>query len=142
MSPFVVDASVAVKWALPEDGSELAERLVTGGAQLHAPAFIFLELANVLWKRIDPGRSTMARRRICWPACAARRYLWQGEEPLPAALGLASARPRRLRLRLLALALHLDAVYVTADQRFWRKAQGRAELAGRVLRLADLAEPG
>jgi predicted nucleic acid-binding protein len=41
----------------------------------------------------------------------------------------------------LALALHLDARYVTADQRFWRKTQGRPELADRVLRLADLTQP-
>jgi hypothetical protein len=37
----------------------------------------------------------------------------------------------------LALALHLDGAYVTADQRFWRKAQ-RPELNRRVLSLAEL----
>jgi predicted nucleic acid-binding protein len=40
----------------------------------------------------------------------------------------------------LALALQVDATYVTADRRFWRKTQGDPQLAGRVLLLRDLTD--
>lgn len=141
MTPFVVDASVAVKWVLPEDGSELAEELVTGAALLHAPAFIFVEIANVLWKRMRADglkeadvTDLMARLR------RAPLILWQGEEPLPATLLLAKILDHAVYdCAYLALALHLDALYVTADQQFWRKTRRRSQLAGRVLRLADVA---
>jgi predicted nucleic acid-binding protein len=141
VNAFVVDASVAAKWAVPEDGSELAEYLVTSGALLHAPGFIFLELANVLWKRMRAGEleeaeasDLMARLR------SAPLILWRGDEPLPDTLRLAKELDHAVYdCASLALALHLDAVYVTADRRFWRKAQATPALADRVLRLADLA---
>ena len=34
-------------------------------------------------------------------------------------------------------ALHLDAAYVTADRRFWRKATARHDLSDRVVLLSD-----
>ena len=142
MSAFVVDASVAVKWVLPEDDSELAEALVTGGAPLHAPGFIFVEIANVLWKRMRQGglaeadaTDLMARLRT------SPLILWQGEEPLPGTLSLAKELDHAVYdCAYLALALHLDAVCVTADRRFQRKAERRPDLAGRVVLLRELSE--
>jgi hypothetical protein len=51
---------------------------------------------------------------------------------LPATLDLAKVLDHTVHdCAYLALALHLDARYVTADQQFWRKTQGRPELADR-----------
>jgi predicted nucleic acid-binding protein len=47
----VVDASVAVKWFLPEIHSQEASRLLNGEFELMAPDLIWSELGNVLWKR-------------------------------------------------------------------------------------------
>jgi predicted nucleic acid-binding protein len=47
----VVDASVAVKWFLPEIHSQAASRLLNGEFELMAPDLIWSELGNVLWKR-------------------------------------------------------------------------------------------
>lgn len=47
----VVDASVAVKWFLPEIHSRAAERLLSEAFELMAPDLICSELGNVLWKR-------------------------------------------------------------------------------------------
>jgi predicted nucleic acid-binding protein len=47
----VVDASVAVKWFLPEIHSQAASRLLNGDFELMAPDLIWSELGNVLWKR-------------------------------------------------------------------------------------------
>jgi predicted nucleic acid-binding protein len=46
----IVDASVAIKWLAPEDGSDLADQLLLQG-ELAAPDLIFAELANAIWKK-------------------------------------------------------------------------------------------
>lgn len=53
----VVDASVAVKWFVKEDGHEEALSLL-GGVNLTAPDLIFCETANVLWKKLRRGEVT------------------------------------------------------------------------------------
>lgn len=51
MSGLVIDASVAVKWFLPEQHSINAIRLLGNGQELLAPDLIFAECGNVLWKK-------------------------------------------------------------------------------------------
>lgn len=51
MSRLVVDASVAVKWFLPEQHSITALRLLEAGFELLAPDLLFPECGNVLWKK-------------------------------------------------------------------------------------------
>lgn len=140
----VVDASVATKWIVPEDDSELADLLLTSTARLHAPAFLAMEVANALWLKMRRGELDDAKarasleylRKIPWAA-------WQGQEPLPATLGLAKELDHAVYdCAYLALAVHLDAVYVTADERFWRKTERHPEFAGRVVLLRELAKRG
>jgi predicted nucleic acid-binding protein len=65
--------------------------------------------------------------------------VWQGEEPLPATLSLAKALDHAVYdCAYLALALQLNAIYVTADRRFWRKARAEPALAAHVQRLGDV----
>jgi predicted nucleic acid-binding protein len=49
---WVVDASVAVKWLIPEPGSDNADRLLLAGEPLIAPDLILVEAANALWKKV------------------------------------------------------------------------------------------
>ena len=60
----VVDASVALKWVIEEDGSEAAGALLLE-EPLAAPDLLMVECANVLWAK--------ARRRVLTRdlACAA-----------------------------------------------------------------------
>lgn len=140
----VVDASVATKWLVPEDDSELADALLTGTARLHAPAFLAMEVANALWLKMRRGDLDDAQarasldylRQIPWAA-------WQCEEPLPQTLDLAKVLDHAAHdCAYLALALELDAVYVTADQRFWRKVRANPRLEDRIVLLRDLARDG
>lgn len=122
----VVDASVAVRWFLPESHSELAAELLTGRHQLSAPDFLLIEVASVFWKRARRGETTSA------DGDTALRHLTAGVievVPSPVLLPLA----RRIADRLghpvydtlyLAAALTLDATVVTADRRFWTVAGG------------------
>ena len=59
MNAIVVDASVAVKWFLPEPHAPAARRVLTGQRTLLAPDFIWAEVGNVLWKRCQ--RAEIAR---------------------------------------------------------------------------------
>src|SRR5688572_24571029 len=52
----VVDSSVAVKWLVPEHGSDLAEEIVRRSTQLIAPELLLVELSNFLWKSIRLGK--------------------------------------------------------------------------------------
>ncbi|MFH1739892.1 MAG: type II toxin-antitoxin system VapC family toxin [bacterium] len=51
MTSFVVDASVAVKWLLPEVHSEAATRLLKPEYAFFAPDLLYAEVGNALWKR-------------------------------------------------------------------------------------------
>jgi predicted nucleic acid-binding protein len=47
----VVDASVAVKWFVPEELSTDARRLLISEYELLAPDLLWVELGNALWKK-------------------------------------------------------------------------------------------
>jgi predicted nucleic acid-binding protein len=139
-STLVVDASVALKWVLPEEDSEIAESLFDRGAALHAPAFVFVELANALWfhmraRQLDATEAAGCMRDLR----GAPLKLWDGEEPLPTSLEWAHRLDHAIYdCAYLALALHLDGTYLTADRRFWQKTTVRPDLSDRVVLLSDL----
>ena len=54
----VVDASVAVKWVLPEADSHLALAVCARGVPLMAPSLLVEETANVVWQRLRRGELT------------------------------------------------------------------------------------
>jgi len=49
----VVDASVAVKWVVQEDGSDRAQLL--SRVDLESPDLLWIECANILWKKVRVG---------------------------------------------------------------------------------------
>lgn len=51
MTRVVVDASVAVKWLIPEEFSAHARMLLSTDYQLLAPDLLSAELGNALWKK-------------------------------------------------------------------------------------------
>lgn len=55
MNRFVVDASVAVKWLVPEIHADAALRLLEKNNTLAAPDLIFSEIGNVLLKKSRVG---------------------------------------------------------------------------------------
>lgn len=46
MVKLVVDASVAMKWLVPEEDSDAADRLLAENHELHAPRLMVLEVAK------------------------------------------------------------------------------------------------
>ena len=55
MSAICVDASVAVKWVLPEDDSDEALRLWRSSGELWSPDLLLIECANAIRHRVEHG---------------------------------------------------------------------------------------
>lgn len=61
MNLFVVDASVVIKWFVPEIHSDAASRLLVQPYQYIAPDLLFAEVANTIWKKARRGELTAKR---------------------------------------------------------------------------------
>jgi predicted nucleic acid-binding protein len=124
----VVDASAAVRWFLPEAGSDDAQRLLTGARKLLAPDLIRVEVAGALVRRARLDELTIEQARELVAAWV--RALTAGAVTLvPAREDFESAVELALRLGhpladclYLALALRLGVPLVTADRRFAARA--------------------
>lgn len=52
MTTYVVDASVIVKFILPEEGWQTAHKLLSPDNIFYAPDWAHAEIGNVLWKKV------------------------------------------------------------------------------------------
>jgi predicted nucleic acid-binding protein len=52
LKAIVVDASVAIKWFIPEIHAEAAARIFQINLKLVSPELIFAEFGNILWKKV------------------------------------------------------------------------------------------
>jgi predicted nucleic acid-binding protein len=139
MSPFVVDASVVVKWFVPEVFEAEAVRVRDGGRPLHAPNFVDVEVGNILWKKVQRGELVRAGADAILaqlPGQAVTRHDSAGL--LPAALEVACRAGRTVYDSLyVALAVQLGGVMVTADEKLVNALAG-TPWAGSILRLQDV----
>lgn len=134
----VVDASVAVKWLVAEEGSDFANRLVELGDDLHAPRLMASEVANTLWRKARLGELTSARAGTLMAAATEMPVRWNADETYCAdALRLAVALDRPVYdCVYLALAYRIGARVVTADERFAR-ALAPTEHGDTVMTMAE-----
>ena len=63
MSVFVVDASVVIKWFVPEIHSDAARRLLSAPNQYLSPDLLFPEVGNTIWKKVRRGELTAEEGR-------------------------------------------------------------------------------
>jgi predicted nucleic acid-binding protein len=140
LSVIVVDASVGVKWFVPEVHAAEARQWRHGPDELHALAFFFdLEIANILWKKLRCAEISRADADLILgqlPALPLMRHL---ELPLLAsAFDLADRTQRTVYDCLyLALAVQLGGRMVTADQRLYNSLAGTF-WAGYICWVGDL----
>jgi predicted nucleic acid-binding protein len=120
MKKLVVDASVAIKWFVPEVHSAAAARLLNPELVLSAPDLIGPEFGNTIWKKVRRGELTpeeAAEILIAFAGVDVDTY--PSDILLPSAFRLAIALDRTVYDSLyLALAVAQDCALVTADQRF------------------------
>jgi len=116
----VIDASVAVKWLVVEEGSTDARDLLHDGEELHVPRLLASEVANAVWRKVRLGQVDRRTGPQLVATIQDMPVRWHSDETLGAdALRLAIALDRPVYdLVYLALAQRLGARLVTADQRF------------------------
>ena len=139
----VVDASVAVKWLIAEDGSEIALAPVARGDEIYAPRLMASEVANALWRKARLGEIERSEASAMMAAVTEMPVRWSADETVCAdALRLALALDRPVYdCVYLALAHRIGAPMVTADLRF-ANALAPTEHGDKVLTLADYARTG
>lgn len=126
MSRYVVDASVAIKWFIPEIHSNAALQVPRLEARLHVPALLTLELGNVIAKKIR--RKELAREQGATILRELRQLPLQrhaDERLFPAAYELALNTQQSVYDCLyLALAEVVDGQLITADRKFYKALAG------------------
>jgi predicted nucleic acid-binding protein len=122
VNTLVIDASIAVKWVVDEDGTPEALAL-RKRAKLIAPDLLVSECANILWKKVRRNELTKDEALL-----AARLLQAADIELLPTRSLLAAAVPIAIDLdhpacdcMYIALANAHDCPFVTADERLLRK---------------------
>lgn len=140
MTTLVVDASVAAKWLFEEDGTEAALRLRGPEYDLVGPDLLFLEVGNVVWRKVRAGEIEAADGRAMVAAILeAPLQVEPSAALLPAAWEIAVGHDRTVYDGVyLALSVALDAPLVTADHRLRRALRG-SELAKQILAPEDLS---
>ena len=140
MSLYVVDSSVVTKWYVPEVLSGEALRVRDSGIPLHAPDFLSLEVANILWKKIRRGvMSRTVAEGILNDLAAFAVLIRHPTVPLiTPAFDLADRSGRTVYDCLyLALAIQLGGQMVTADEKLVNSLAG-SSWAAHVLKLQDV----
>lgn len=121
MSQYVLDASIAIKWFIPEVYSDAARRLVASNHTFLVPDFFFPEVGNVLWKRVRRGEDTAENaRQILADLNAVPVEVYLSQPLMPLALDIALQTDRAVYDSLyLALAITQQCQMVTADEKFY-----------------------
>jgi predicted nucleic acid-binding protein len=134
VSVFVVDASVVVKWFVPEIHSDAARRLLVLPHEYVAPDLLFAETANTIWKKIrrdelsaEEGQQLVADiGKIAVQIVSCRALAGDAH-------ALANATGRTVYDSMyVALAVRLDTRAVTADERLEAALKRIPELAGHI----------
>lgn len=137
MKGFVVDASVALKWLIPEEHSEEAMRLLerfTGQElELHAPRLLRLEVANALTRYV--ARGVLKAEQMVHGFQILREIELTYHDEDWSLLEEALEASRRTGLTVydgvyVALAKRLCTVLVTADRGLVRKVGDEVEVEG------------
>lgn len=142
MSVFVVDASLVVKWFVPEVHSEAARRWLASSHAYVAPDLLFPEAGNAVWKKVrrselnadEAHRLVADLSRVAVESVAMRALLSD-------AVALAtSAQITVYDAMYLTLAVRLDTEVVTGDDRLARKVSEHPLLRRHVRSVQDFTD--
>jgi predicted nucleic acid-binding protein len=122
----VLDASVAIKWAVPmarepltDEALHLLTRYVRGEIDFIVPDVFWAEIANVLWKGARQGRWSRDQAESVAAEMISREFMTVSSRALmPAALRIALVHDRSVYDCLyVALAEENGMQMITADER-------------------------
>lgn len=134
----VVDSSVAVKWYVAEQDSDLAATLL--GVELAAPELIRAEVANALWKKVRKGEARQEQVTPALPHLAASVILLPSDMLAEQALEVAFHLGHPVYdCFFLVLAKRLQVPLITSDARLYGRTRG-SHLAEAVMMLPNWVE--
>jgi predicted nucleic acid-binding protein len=139
VSGFVIDASVAIKWVVEEEGTPRALSLRCHS--LSAPDLVMAECANILWKKVHRKELTADEAQICAGLLAhADIELLPMRSLTPHAMRLASRLDHSAYdCMYLAVSILTRRPFVTADLRLVRKMAAEREPGVEVIALETFA---
>lgn len=121
-SSILIDSSVAIKWVVPEEGTDLALALRLK-FELYAPELIIPEIANILWKKYQRNELSKEETEM-----ASELLAYSGIQYFSMNDLLVKATDLAIALRhpaydciYLAAAAAKNIPFVTADARLTRK---------------------
>jgi predicted nucleic acid-binding protein len=123
----VVDASVAVKWFVPEKFSEEAMRLLDDGIRRHVPVLLQSEVSQTIWKKVYQRKEIEAAdgRSILGALMVMALEVHAVTPHIEPAFDIALATGRTVYDSIyLALATALRCKLVTADRKLYNALQG------------------
>jgi predicted nucleic acid-binding protein len=134
MSVYVIDASVVIKWFVPEIHSDAARRLLAATHHYVSPDLLFPEVGNAIWKKVRRGeltaedgrRLTVDISRIAIETVSTRGLMIDAHT-LAVATGVTV-----YDAMYLALAVRLKTELVTADDRLGRTVAAHSMTAAHV----------
>ncbi|MEA3069039.1 MAG: hypothetical protein QOD29_485, partial [Alphaproteobacteria bacterium] len=138
----VIDASIAVKWVVEEDGTPEA-LAIRQKARLIAPDLLIAESANILWKKVQ-------RRELVKQEALIAARLLQGADIELLPMRSLCETATRISIEVnhpaydclyLALAVEKQCRFVTADDRFLKKlTQQQSKLRSSAIALIEAAK--
>ncbi len=139
MSVFVVDASLVVKWFVPEVHSVAARKWLDASHDYIAPDLIFPEVGNALWKKVRKGelspkeaQSLVSDLSVVGVEAVSMRALVADAHTLAVRTGITV-----YDATYLTLAVRLETQVITGDDRFARKLAEHPLLAPHVRSVED-----
>ena len=139
MRVFVVDASLVVKWFVPEVHSVAARKWLDATHDYLAPDLIFPEVGNALWKKVRKGELSPEQAQGLvndlsgiGVEAVAMRALVSDAHALAGRTGITV-----YDATYLTLAVRLETQVITGDDRFARKLAEHPQLAEHVRSVAD-----
>ena len=139
MSVFVVDASLVVKWFVPEVHSVAARKWLDATHDYLAPDLIFPEVGNALWKKVRKGELSPEQAQSLvndlsgiGVEAVAMRALVSDAHALAGRTGITV-----YDATYLTLAVRLETQVITGDDRFARKLAEHPLLGQHVRSVAE-----
>jgi predicted nucleic acid-binding protein len=135
----VIDASVAIKWYVPEIYEQEATRLHQSGDALHAPELILPEFGNIIWKKVARREITEKEGQKIVTEFSRANLVYHPQRQIikSAFTGATMTNQTVYDWTYMALALSLGCQFVTADERFY-KALETTKLKKHLLWVGDI----
>ena len=139
----VVDASVAIKWYLPEIHAEVALACLDDKYHLLVPDLFFSEFGNILWKKCRVGEITHNEANTIFDALAkVPLQNYPLEKLLLPSFELAVGMDRTVYDCIyLALAVSEACKMLTADRKFYDVVAG-SPYSGNILWVEEVKSEG